>query len=253
VDSSGSDWETDISESYAEPAETSARTRSAEDNIVSDAAVLVIESEAPSFSYSSILKRPSQAAASAKPASSATLASSAKQQQQSATISASSQKEGKKSARGAGVEEKKKVTTKTLIEFDLLTAVALPRKKNKIKKVEQGRTALPQRPPTVVAVRNALDSSAPQRKRGKEREGGKKKRRTVLKKAILAERARKRELREAAEHRKEFAIIFFLLGFLLLSNSAEKLVEIPGAFVFYLSANLDPVHTHQIRGGVTTF
>jgi hypothetical protein len=203
VDSSGSDWETDVSESCPEPPDASARTHSAEDSIVSDAGVLVIESEAPSFSYSSILKRPSQAATSATPAS------SANQQQQSTTISTSSQKEGKKSARGAGVEEKKKVTTKTPIEFDLLTAVALPRKKNKIKKVEQGRTAPPQRPPTVVAVRNALDSSAPQRKRGKEREGGKKKRRTVLKKTILAERARKRELREAAEQRKEFAIIFF--------------------------------------------
>jgi hypothetical protein len=221
VDSSGSDWETDISESYAEPAEASARTRSAEDNIVSDAAVLVVESEAPSFSYSSILKRPSQATTSATPASSA-------KQQQSTKISATLLKEGKKSARGAGVEEKKKVTTKTPIEFDLLTAVALPRNKNKIKKVDQGRTAPPQRPPTVVAVRNALDSSAPQRKRGKEREGGKKKRRTVLKKTILAERARKRELREAAEQRKEFAIIF-LLGFFNLSfTSADKLVEIFG-------------------------
>jgi len=202
MNSSGSDWETDVSESCAEPPDATARTHSVEDNIVSDAGVLVVESEAPSFSYSSILKRPSQAATSAKPDSSA-------KQQQTTTISTSSQKEGKKSARGAGVEEKKKITTKTPIEFDLLTAVALPRKKNKIKKVEQGRTAPPQRPPTVVAVRNALDSSAPQRKRGKEREGGKKKRRTVLKKTILAERARKRELREAAEQRKEFAIIFF--------------------------------------------
>ncbi len=199
MNSSGSDWETDISESCAEPPDASARTHTAEDNILSDDGVLVIESEAPSFSYSSILKRPSHAATSAKPASSATLASSAKQQQSTTT----SQKEGKKSARGAGVEEKKKITTKTPIEFDLLTAVALPRKKNKIKKVEQGRTAPPQRPPTVVTVRNALDSSAPQRKRGKEREGGKKKRRTVLKKTILAERARKRELREAAEQRKD--------------------------------------------------
>ncbi len=207
MNSSGSDWETDVSEGCAEPPDASSWTHSAEENIVGDAGVFVVESETPSFSYSSILKRPSQAATVAN------LASSAKQQQ-STTISTSSQKEGKKSARGAGVEEKKKFTTKTPIEFDLLTAVALPRKKNKIKKVEQGRTAPPQRPPTVVAVRNALDSSAPQRKRGKEREGGKKKRRTVLKKTILAERARKRELREAAEQRKEFAIIFFLTRFI---------------------------------------
>jgi len=196
VNVSGSDWETDVSES-CEPHDVATENHSAEETNASDSGVLVVESEATSFSYSSILKRSSKVAA----------APSAQQQQSSATATPL---KIDKSARGAGVgtkvkqeEEKKKFTTKTPITFDLLVAVAPPRK-NKVKKAEQ-RVA--PRLPTVVTVRNALDSSAPQRKRGKEREGGKKKRKTVLKKTILAERARKRELREAAEQRKIFATI----------------------------------------------
>ena len=52
-------------------------------------------------------------------------------------------------------------------------------------------------------VRNQLDSSAPTKKRGKEREGGKKKKKTLLKKIILAERLRKKNLRNEAEKRRE--------------------------------------------------
>merc|ERR1711913_81093 len=44
-------------------------------------------------------------------------------------------------------------------------------------------------------LRNQLDSSAPARRRGKEREGGKKKRKTLMKKIILADREKRREAR----------------------------------------------------------
>ena len=52
-------------------------------------------------------------------------------------------------------------------------------------------------------MRNQLDSSAPARKRGKEREGGKKKRKSLMKKIIMAEKARKRGEREEAAARRQ--------------------------------------------------
>jgi len=152
-------------------------------------------------SYSSILKRPKQA--------NPPLAAGKNTQAKVAPALAEAKPNPPATSKSkvGEVEEKKKVTTKTPIEFDLLSALTVVRK-NKEKKnkatvaggprVVASKKAEAER----IAVRNALDSSAPLRKRGKEREGGKKKRKTVLKKAILAERARKKELREAAEQRK---------------------------------------------------
>ena len=56
---------------------------------------------------------------------------------------------------------------------------------------------------SVQQVRNQLDSSAPARKRGKEREGGKKKKTSSMKKIILAEKARKLAERQEAAARRE--------------------------------------------------
>ena len=102
--------------------------------------------------------------------------------------------------------EKKKVRKKDPIEFDLLSAlntkkVSQSQKKGGSSQVLGGKVKKDQAAPKL--VRNQLDSSAPTKKRGKEREGGKKKKKTLLKKIILAERQRKKTLREEAEKRRE--------------------------------------------------
>ena len=51
-------------------------------------------------------------------------------------------------------------------------------------------------------MRNKLDSSAPTKKRGKEREGGKKKKKTLMKKIILSEKEERRRGRAEAEVRR---------------------------------------------------
>merc|ERR1711953_283750 len=104
------------------------------------------------------------------------------------------------------IVEKKKVRKKDPIEFDLLSAlntkkVSQSQKKGASSQVLGGKVKKDQAAPKV--VRNQLDSSAPTKKRGKEREGGKKKKKTLLKKIILAERQRKKTLREEAEKRRE--------------------------------------------------
>merc|ERR1719431_860028 len=98
-------------------------------------------------------------------------------------------------------EEKKKVKKKDPISLDLFTALQV--KKQQPKKNATVLTGKLKKEPIVKSVRNALDSSAPTKKRGKEREGGKKKKKTLMKKIILADREKRRLLREEAEKRRE--------------------------------------------------
>lgn len=214
----GSDWETDISErsepqvADKDPSE-SEHEPDASTEVTNVEVVVESQPTTTSLSYSSILKQSKQ--------STVTAASS---EQKSAATSRSkvTKIDNVVAAKIAAVtkvkneEEKKKVTTKTPIEFDLLSALTTVRK-NKDKKAAARAAGIkrsePERP-TVRAVRNALDSSAPLRKRGKEREGGRKKRKTVLKKTILAERARKKEQREAAEKREGHFNVFAVDCFL---------------------------------------
>ena len=106
--------------------------------------------------------------------------------------------------------EKKKVRKKDPIEFDLFSAINTKTKRSQAQKkggssqggqVLGGKIKKDQATPKL--VRNQLDSSAPTKKRGKEREGGKKKKKTLLKKIILAERLKKKTLRDEAEQRRE--------------------------------------------------
>merc|ERR1712013_398558 len=98
-------------------------------------------------------------------------------------------------------EEKKKVKKKDPISLDLFTALQV--KKQQPKKNATVLAGKLKKEPIVKSVRNALDSSAPTKKRGKEREGGKKKKKTLMKKIILADREKRRLLREEAEKRRE--------------------------------------------------
>merc|ERR1719431_1263556 len=98
-------------------------------------------------------------------------------------------------------EEKKKVKKKDPISLDLFTALQV--KKQQPKKNATVLTGKLKKEPIVKSVRNTLDSSAPTKKRGKEREGGKKKKKTLMKKIILADREKRRLLREEAEKRRE--------------------------------------------------
>merc|ERR1719447_2469777 len=109
--------------------------------------------------------------------------------------------------------EKKKVRKKDPIEFDLFSAINTKTKQSQAQKkggssqggqVLGGKIKKDQATPKL--VRNQLDSSAPTKKRGKEREGGKKKKKTLLKKIILAERLRQKTLRDEAEKRRESRI-----------------------------------------------
>ena len=106
--------------------------------------------------------------------------------------------------------EKKKVRKKDPIEFDLFSALNTKTKRSQAQKkgvpsqggqVLGGKVKKDQTTPKL--VRNQLDSSAPTKKRGKEREGGKKKKKTLLKKIILAERLRKKTSRDEAERRRQ--------------------------------------------------
>jgi len=98
-------------------------------------------------------------------------------------------------------EEKKKVKKKDPISLDLFTALQV--RKQQPKKNATVLAGKLKKEPIVKSVRNALDSSAPTKKRGKEREGGKKKKKTLMKKIILADREKRRLLREEAEKRRE--------------------------------------------------
>merc|ERR1740123_983988 len=104
--------------------------------------------------------------------------------------------------------EKKKVRKKDPIEFDLFSALNTKTKRSQAQKkggssqvgqVLGGKVKKDQATPKL--VRNQLDSSAPTKKRGKEREGGKKKRKSVMKKIIIAEREKRRS--EAEKRREE--------------------------------------------------
>merc|ERR1712131_236726 len=99
------------------------------------------------------------------------------------------------------VEKKKNVKKNDPIMFDINTALTVkPKKKAKAAQVVTGK--LKKDPVKQVTIgRNTLDSTAPKRKRGKERETGKKKKKSVMKKIIIAEREMKRL--EAEKRRNE--------------------------------------------------
>jgi len=98
-------------------------------------------------------------------------------------------------------EEKKKVKKKDPIALDLFSALQV--KKQQPKKNAAVLSGKLKKEPLGKTVRNQLDSSAPTKKRGKEREGGKKKKKTLMKKIILADREKRKILREEAEKRRE--------------------------------------------------
>ena len=81
-------------------------------------------------------------------------------------------------------------------------------KKDKNKPVLGGKIKRDER-----VVRNQLDSSAPTKKRGKEREGGKKKKNTLMKKIIITEKEERRRRREEAEMRRieRIQVIFLFI------------------------------------------
>jgi len=97
--------------------------------------------------------------------------------------------------------EKRKVKKKDPIALDLFSALQV--KRQQPKKNASVLTGKLKKDPQVKNVRNQLDSSAPSKKRGKEREGGKKKKKTLMKKIILADREKRKLAREDAEKRRE--------------------------------------------------
>jgi len=96
------------------------------------------------------------------------------------------------------VTEKKKVKKNDPILFDFNSAIVVKQAKEKKKNATVVTGKLKK---DAKIVRNQLDSSAPAKKRGKEREGGKKKRKSVMKKIIIAEREKRRS--EAEKRREE--------------------------------------------------
>ena len=87
----------------------------------------------------------------------------------------------------------KKVKKKDPILFDITSALMV--NKQRSKRVGGVVTGKLKKQTGSKTVRNQLDSTAPERKRGKERESGKKKRKTLMKKIILADREKRREER----------------------------------------------------------
>lgn len=87
-------------------------------------------------------------------------------------------------------ETAKKVKKKDPITFDLFAALNATKKEKKA-------TAVATKKPAVVAapVRNILDSGAPTKRRGKERERPRKKKKTPLKRQILETREKRRKVR----------------------------------------------------------
>jgi len=135
--------------------------------------------------------------------------------------------------------EKKKVRKKDPIEFDLFSALNTKTKQSQAQKkgssgqggqVLGGKVKKDQTTPKL--VRNQLDSSAPTKKRGKEREGGKKKKRTLLKKIILAERLRKKTARDEAEKRREDRIKegIFLKPLKVSDDEPDEFIELVQRF-----------------------
>ena len=97
--------------------------------------------------------------------------------------------------------EKKKVKKKDPLLLDLTSALVVKsRERKKTGSVVTGKLKRDGAGGSKSSVRNKLDSTAPARKRGKEREGGKKKKKTVMKKIIIAEREKRRH---EAEMRRE--------------------------------------------------
>ena len=103
-------------------------------------------------------------------------------------------KKGKFKALPATQNEVKKVKKKDPITFDIFDAL------NSKKKVSVTKPAMvlgSKIKPQIPIIRNVLDSSAPSKRRGKEREKPRKKRPTKMKKLILLSRANKKATREA--------------------------------------------------------
>ena len=118
-----------------------------------------------------------------------------------------------------GVAEKKKVKKNDPIMFDFNSAIIVKQSKEK-KKNATVVTGKLKKDPKV--ARNQLDSSAPAKKRGKEREGGKKKRKSVMKKIIIAEREKRRK--EAEKRREERIKQGITLKPLLMSDDFNEAV-----------------------------
>ena len=118
-----------------------------------------------------------------------------------------------------GVAEKKKVKKNDPIMFDFNSAIIVKQSKEK-KKNATVVTGKLKKDPKV--ARNQLDSSAPAKKRGKEREGGKKKRKSVMKKIIIAEREKRRT--EAEKRREERIKQGITLKPLLMSDDFNEAV-----------------------------
>ena len=89
----------------------------------------------------------------------------------------------------ASAETAKKVKKKDPITFDLFAAL------NATKKEKKAAAPAAKKPATTpTPVRNILDSGAPTKRRGKERERPKKKKRTPLKRQILETRAKRKKV-----------------------------------------------------------
>ena len=151
--------------------------------------------------------------------------------------------------------EKKKVRKKDPIEFDLFSALNTKKRSQAQKKggLSQGGQVLggkvKKEQSTSKLVRNQLDSSAPTKKRGKEREGGKKKKKTLLKKIILAERLRKKTLRDEAEKRRKERIKegVFLKPLKVSADQPEEFLDLVKRFDALKTETLeegkdDPTH-----------
>ena len=88
-------------------------------------------------------------------------------------------------------ESAKKVKKKDPITFDLFAALNNATKKEKKTSVLAAKKPAPTPAPP---VRNILDSGAPTKRRGKERERPKKKKKTPLKRQILETRAKRKKV-----------------------------------------------------------
>lgn len=99
----------------------------------------------------------------------------------------------------------KKVKKKDPITFDIMAALQSTTKLDKTKKVNKVLGSKIQ--PQVIAVKNILDSTAPTKRRGKERENPKKKKLTKMKQLILLSRQNRKEINEKLHQCKSETVI----------------------------------------------
>ena len=100
---------------------------------------------------------------------------------------------GEDGTNGASGEGAKKVKKKDPITFDLFEALNTTKRQDKKMTVPATKKAAASAPSTAARGGNMLDSGAPSKRRGKERERPKRKKKTPLKRQIL----------EARENRKQ--------------------------------------------------